>query len=76
MTKTITVTVDVPDWVDEVKLKEGIFDFAKDFSDRYYKIKKLKEIAEELNFDEEELKRFEEPREKAWEEIKKEYKLF
>ncbi|MGD2248213.1 MAG: hypothetical protein PVF58_07375 [Candidatus Methanofastidiosia archaeon] len=26
MTKTITVTVDVPDWVDEVKLKEKIYE--------------------------------------------------
>ena len=72
MTKTITITLDAPDWVDEVKLKEGIYDFAKDFSERYYKIKRLKEIAEELNFDEKELERFEESREEAWKEIKKE----
>ena len=75
MTKTITVTLDVPDWVDEIKLKEGIYDFTKDFSDRYYKIKRLKEIAEELNFDEKELERFEESREEAWKEIRKEYEL-
>lgn len=75
MTKTITVTLDVPDWVDAIKLKEGIYDFARDFSDRYYKIKRLKEIAEELNFDEKELERFEESREEAWKEIKKEYGL-
>ena len=75
MTKTITVTLDVPDWVDEIKLKEGIYGFAKDFSERYYKIKRLKEIAEELNFDEKELERFEESREEAWKEIKKEYEF-
>ena len=75
MTKTITITLDVPDWVDEIKLKEGIYDFAKDFSDRYYKIKRLKEIAEELNFDEKELERFEESREEAWKEIKNEYEF-
>lgn len=75
MTKTITITLDVPDWVDEIKLKEGLYDFAKDFSDRYYKIKRLKEIAKELNFDEKELERFEESREEAWKEIKKEYGL-
>ena len=75
MTKTITITLDVPDWVDEVKLKEGIYDFATDFSERYYKIKRLKETAEELNFDEKELERFEESREEAWKEIRKEYEF-
>lgn len=75
MTKTITLTLDVPDWVDEIKLKEGVYNFVKDFSDRYYKIKRLKEIAEELNFDEKELERFEESREEAYKEIKKEYGL-
>ena len=75
MTKTITVTLDVPDWVDEIKLKEGIYDFTKDFAERCYKIKRLKEIAEELNFDEKELERFEESREEAWKEIRKEYEL-
>ena len=73
MTKTITITLDVPDWVDEIKLKEGLYDFAKEFSDKYYKIKRLKEIAEELNLDEKELERFEESREEAWKEIKREY---
>ena len=75
MTKTITLTLDVPDWVDEIKLKEGVLNYVRDFSDRYYKIKRLREIAEELDCDEKELERFEESREKAWKEIKKEYRL-
>ncbi|MBU7047839.1 MAG: hypothetical protein HXS54_15490 [Theionarchaea archaeon] len=73
MTKTITITLDVPDWVGEIKLKEGLYDLAKEFSDRYYKIKRLKEIAEELNLDEKELEKFEESREEAWKDIKREY---
>lgn len=75
MTKTITLILDVPDWVDEIKLKEGVYNYVRDFSDRHYKIKRLREIAEELDFDEKELERFEESREEAWKEIKKEYKL-
>ena len=75
MTKTITLTLDVPDWVDEIKLKEGVYNYVRDFSDRYYKIKRLREIAEKLDFDEKELERFEESREEAWKEIKKEYGL-
>jgi len=41
-----------------------------------YKLKQLKEITEELNFDERELEIFEELRKEAWKEIKKEYGLF
>jgi len=74
MTKSITLTLEVPEWVDEIKLKEEIYNFVRDFSNKYIRAKKLKEIAEELNFDEKELERFEKSREKAWKETKKEYR--
>lgn len=67
--------LEVPEWVDEIKLKEEVYSFARDFSDKYIRAKRLKEIAEELNFDEKELERFEKSREEAWKETKKEYGL-
>lgn len=75
MTKTITVTVDVPEWVDEAKLKQKIYDVANELSDKDYKIKKLKKLISELNLDEKDLERFEEVREEVWKEKKKEYGL-
>lgn len=75
MTKSITLELEVPEWVDEIKLKEEVYSFARDFSDKYIRAKRLKEIAEELNFDEKELERFEKSREEAWKETKKEYGL-
>lgn len=47
----------------------------KNLSDKYYKAKRLKEIASELDFDEKELERFEKSRDEAWKEINKEYGL-
>jgi cell division protein FtsL len=75
MTKTITVTVDVPEWVDEVKLKKKIYGVVNELSDKDYKIKRLKKLISELNFDEKDLERFEEVREEVWKERKKEYGL-
>ena len=73
MTKSITLTLEVPEWVDEIKLKERIYDFVKELSDKDYKIKRLKELISELNFDEEDLEKFEKVREEVWEKRKKEY---
>ncbi len=73
MTKNITVTLEVPEWVDEAKLREEVYNLARNFSDKYIRAKRLKEIAEELNFDEKELEEFEKSREEAWKETKKEY---
>jgi hypothetical protein len=75
MTKTITLTLEVPEWVNEIKLKEGIHNVVKELSDKDYKIKRLKELIDELNFDEKDLERFEEVREEVWQERKKEYGL-
>ena len=75
MTKSITVTLEVPELVDETKLKEEVYNLVRNFSDKYIRAKRLKEIAEELNFDEKELEKFERSREKAWKETKKEYGL-
>jgi 23S rRNA maturation mini-RNase III len=75
MTKSIAVRVEVPDWVDEAELKERVHNLARDFSDKHIRAKKLKEIAEELDFDEKELENFERSREKAWKQTKKEYGL-
>ncbi len=74
MTKSITMTLEVPEWVDETKLKEEVYRLVRNFSDKYIRAKRLKEIAEELNFDEKELEKFERSREKAWKETKKEYR--
>jgi hypothetical protein len=73
MTKSITLTLEVPEWVDEIKLKERVYDFVKELSDRDYKIKRLKELISELNLDEEELEQFEKVREEVWEERKNEW---
>ncbi len=70
MTERVTLTLEVPEWVDETRLKEEISDFVKDFSDNYVRAKSLKEI-EELNFDEKELEKFEKLGE-SWEKTKKE----
>lgn len=70
MTERVTLTLEVPEWVDETRLKEEISDFVKDFSDNYLRAKSLKEI-EELNFDEKELEKFEKLGE-SWEKTKKE----
>ena len=75
MTKSITVTLEVPEWVDETKLKEEVHNLARNFSDKYIRAKRLKEIAEEINLDEKELEEFERSGEKAWKETKKEYGL-
>ncbi len=75
MTKSITLTLEVPEWVDEIRLKERIHSVVREFSDRDYKIKRLKELISELNLGEEDLKRFEEVKEQVWEERKKEYGL-
>ena len=75
MTKSITLTLEVPEWVDEIKLKERVYDFVKELSDKDYKIKRLKELISELNFDEEDLEKFEKVREEVWEKRKKEYGL-
>ncbi len=69
------MTLEVPEWVDETWLREEISDFVKDFSDKHVRAKSLREIAEELNFDENELERFEKSREESWKETKKEYGL-
>lgn len=69
------MTLEVPEWVDETKLKEEVYHLVRNFSDKYIRAKRLKEIAEELNFDEKELEKFERSREKAWKETKKEYGL-
>ena len=73
MTKSITLTLEVPECVDEIKLKKRVYDLVKELSDRDYKIKRLKELISELNLDEEELERFEKVREEVWEERKKEH---
>ena len=75
MTKTVTLTLEVPEWIDEIKLTQEVYNFVRDFADKYIRAKKLEEIAEELGFDEKELERFQESREKAWKETKKEYRL-
>lgn len=75
MTKTVTLTLEVPEWIDEIKLREEVYNFVRNFSDKYIRAKKLEEIAEELGFDKKELERFEKTREKAWKETKKEYGL-
>jgi len=73
MTKSITLTLEVPEWIDEIKLKERVYDFVKELSDKDYKIKRLKELISELNFDEKDLEKFEKVREEVWEKRKKEY---
>ena len=75
MTKSITLTLEVPEWVDESKLKERVYDFVKELSDKDYKINRLKELISELNLDEEDLEKFEKVREEVWKERKKEYGL-
>ena len=75
MTKSITLTLEVPEWVDESKLKERVYDFVKELSDKDYKINRLKELIYELNLDEEDLEKFEKVREEVWKERKKEYGL-
>jgi len=75
MIKTVTLTLEVPEWIDELKLTKEVYNFVRDFSDKYIRAKKLEEIAEELGFDEKELERFKKSREKAWKETKKEYGL-
>ena len=80
MTKSITLALEVPEWVDEIKLKERVYDFVKEMSDKDYKIKRLKELISkelisELNFDEEDLEKFEKVREEVWKKRKKEYGL-
>lgn len=75
MTKSITVRLEVPDWVDEAELKEEVHNLAKDFLDMHIRAKRLKEIAEELDFDEKELENLERSREEAWKQTKKEYGL-
>lgn len=75
MTKSTTLTLEVPEWVDEIRLKERIYSVVKEFSDKDYKIKRLKELISELNLGEEDLKRFEKVREEVWEERKKEYEF-
>jgi hypothetical protein len=70
MTKSITLTLEVPEWVDEIKLKERVYDFVKELSDKDYKINRLKELISELNFDEEDLEKFEKVREEVWEKRK------
>jgi len=72
---SITLTLEVPEWVDEIKLKERVYDFVKELSDKGYKIKRLKELISELNLDEEDLEKFEKVREEVWEERRKEYGL-
>ena len=47
----------------------------KELSDKDYKIKRLKELISELNFDEEDLEKFEKVREEVWKKRKKEYGL-
>ena len=66
--------------MDEIKLKERVCDFVKEMSDKDYKIKRLKELISkelisELNFDEEDLEKFEKVREEVWKKRKKEYGL-
>jgi len=75
MTKRITLTLEVPEWVDEIKLKERVYNVVKELSDKDYKIKRLKELISELDLDEEDLERFEKVREEVWKERKKEYGL-
>ncbi len=75
MAKTITLTIEVPEWVDDVKLKEEMLDLVMRLSDRYYKAKRLKELASELDFDEKEIEKFEKSREETWKERKREYGL-
>jgi hypothetical protein len=45
MEKSIAREQDPPDWVDEIELKEGVHNLAKDFSDMHIRAKRLKEIA-------------------------------
>ncbi len=75
MTKTITVTLEVSEWVDEVQLKEKIYKIVNELSDKDYKIKRLKELLSELELDEKDLERFEDVREEVWKERKKGYGL-
>jgi hypothetical protein len=75
MTKTVTLTLEVHEWVDEIKLKEGIYNVVKELSDKDYKIKRLRELIYELNLDEKDLERFDEVREEVWKKRKKEYGL-
>ena len=75
MAKTIKLTLEIPEWVDEVKLKEELLNLVRDLSNKCYKAKRLKELASELDFDEKELERFEKSRDEAWKERKKEYGL-
>ena len=72
MTRTITITLEVPEWVDEVKLKEKIYNIVNELSDKDYQIKRLKELIAELELDEKDLERFEDVREEVWKERKKE----
>ena len=39
MTKSITLTLEVPEWVDEIKLKERVYNVVKELSDKDYQIK-------------------------------------
>lgn len=75
MTKSITLTLEVPEWVDEIKLRERAYDFVRELSDRDCKIKRLKELISKLNLDERDLEKFEKVREEVWKERKKEYGL-
>jgi len=75
MTKSITLTLEVPEWVDEIKLRERVYDFVRELSDRDCKIKRLKELISKLNLDERDLEKFEKVREEVWKERKKEYGL-
>lgn len=73
--KKVTVTLEIPEWVDEVKLREEVHNCARNFSDKYIRARRLREIAEELDLDEKELEEFEKSRKEAWKETKKEYGL-
>jgi hypothetical protein len=65
MTKSITLKLEVPEWVDEIMLKRRVFDSVRELSDKDYRIKRLKELISELNLDEEDLERFENVREET-----------
>ncbi|AEA47966.1 hypothetical protein [Archaeoglobus veneficus] len=75
MAKTITLTLEIPEWIDEIKLKEELLNLVRNLSDKYYKAKRLRELVSELDFDEKELERFEKSRDEVWKERKKEYGL-
>lgn len=75
MTKSITLKLKIPEWVDEIKLREKVHDFVKELSDKDYKVKRLKELISELNLDEKDLEKFEKVREEVWKERRKEYGL-